>query len=89
MLRGTGFGYASAACRIASAFVPVILGAWLWPLFGLTPTFIILGGLIVVSLIWMWLVGPETRGRALDHIEGVDDADVGVEPVAPGAAAPR
>jgi putative MFS transporter len=66
LLRGTGFGWASTAGRIAAGMVPVIFGAWLWPVLGLTNTFIAITFLVVVANLWLAVVGPETKGMALD-----------------------
>ncbi|HEY3682513.1 MAG TPA: MFS transporter [Streptosporangiaceae bacterium] len=68
LLRGTGFGWASTASRVVAGLVPLIFGTWLWPVLGLTNTFILIGVLIVVALVWLVIVGPETRGRELDTI---------------------
>ena len=66
LLRGTGFGWASTAGRVAAGTVPVIFGAWLWPVLGLTNTFIAITLLVVVANLWLAAVGPETKGKALD-----------------------
>jgi len=66
LLRGTGFGWASTAGRFAAGTVPVIFGAWLWPVLGLTNTFIAITLLVVVANLWLAAVGPETKGRALE-----------------------
>jgi putative MFS transporter len=65
LLRGTGFGWASTASRAAAGMVPVIFGAWLWPVVGLTNTFAIILVLIVIASIWLVIAGPETKGRPL------------------------
>jgi putative MFS transporter len=64
-MRGTGFGWASTAGRLASGIVPIIFGTWLWPVLGLTNTFILVGGLFVVASLWLAAVGPETKGTSL------------------------
>ena len=66
LLRGTGFGWASTAGRVAAGTVPVIFGAWLWPVFGLTNTFIVITALVVIANLWLAAVGPETKGRVLE-----------------------
>ena len=66
LLRGTGFGGASTASRIAAGMVPVIFGAWLWPSLGLTNTFIAILGLIVIANLWLAIAGPETLGSRLE-----------------------
>jgi MFS transporter, putative metabolite:H+ symporter len=66
LLRGTGFGWASTAGRLASGIVPIIFGAWLWPVVGLTNTFILVAGLVVVADLWLAAVGPETKGTSLE-----------------------
>jgi putative MFS transporter len=66
LLRGTGFGWASTAGRVASGMVPVIFGAWLWPHLGLTNTFIAITALVVVANLWLARVGPETKDTVLE-----------------------
>lgn len=66
LLRGTGFGWASSASRLAVGLVPVIFGAWLWPVIGLTNTFIVATALVVVANLWLAAVGPETMGVNLE-----------------------
>lgn len=55
-----------------SALVPIIFGSLLWPIFGLTTTFGVIGLLVVVGVVWMWLAMPETKGELLDHTVPVD-----------------
>jgi putative MFS transporter len=64
-LRGTGFGWASTVSRVGAGLVPLIFGSLLWPYLGLPLTFGITGLLVVVAVIWMARVAPETRGRDL------------------------
>jgi putative MFS transporter len=66
LLRGTGFGWASTASRFVTGLIPVIFGAWLWPVLGLTNTFIAVTGLVVVANLWLAMVGPETMGKELE-----------------------
>lgn len=66
LLRGTGFGWASTAGRFAAGMVPVVFGAWLWPVLGLTNTFIVITALVVVANLWFAVVAPETKGRVLE-----------------------
>jgi putative MFS transporter len=66
LLRASGFGWASAASRVGAALVPVIFGTLLWPHLGLVNTFLVIGGFLLVAMIWLTAVGPETRGRELD-----------------------
>jgi putative MFS transporter len=65
LLRGTGFGWASTASRLAVGAVPVIFGAWLWPVLGLTYTFIAVTALVIIANLWLAAVGPETKGASL------------------------
>jgi MFS transporter, putative metabolite:H+ symporter len=73
LLRATGFGWASAASRVGAALVPVIFGTWLWPLLGLTNTFLVTGAVLLVAMVWLIVVGPETRGRQLDEADALDE----------------
>jgi putative MFS transporter len=66
LLRGTGFGWASTAGRVTAGMVPVIFGAWLWPVLGLTKTFIAITVLVVVANLWLAVAGPETKGKVLE-----------------------
>jgi len=64
-LRASGFGWASSSSRVAAAFVPTLLGGLLFPLYGLTGTFIITGALLVLAALFMMVATPETRGKLL------------------------
>jgi putative MFS transporter len=66
-LRGSGFGWANTASRVACALVPVLFGAVLWPVLGLTWTFVVVGIAVVLSVVWLAVAAPETRGRNLDE----------------------
>lgn len=65
-LRGTGFGWASTISRVGAGLVPLIFGSLLWPVLGLPLTFALMGGLVLLAVIWMALAAPETKGAALD-----------------------
>jgi len=65
LLRGTGFGWASTSSRVFTGIMPVIFGAWLWPVFGLTNTFVSITALVIAGNLWLAAVGPETKGRVL------------------------
>jgi putative MFS transporter len=67
-LRASGFGWASSASRVVTGFTPLIFGSLLWPVLGLPLTFGVLAAVVVVAVVWMAKVGPETRGRELDRI---------------------
>ncbi len=64
-LRGSGFGWASTASRIATGVAPLLFGAVLWPLFGLTWTFIATGLFVLVAVLWMAKATPETAHSRL------------------------
>ncbi|MDN5634290.1 MAG: MFS transporter [Brevibacterium sp.] len=64
-LRGSGFGWASAASRIATGVAPLVFGAFMWPVLGLTLTFILTGVLVVVAVVLMAVLARETTGEAL------------------------
>lgn len=70
-LRASGFGWANTASRVACALVPVLFGAVLWPVLGLTWTFAVVGAAVVISMIWLAVAAPETRGTNLDEDEPV------------------
>jgi len=67
-LRASGFGWASSASRVVTGFTPLIFGSLLWPVLGLPLTFTVLAVVVLVAVLWMGAVGPETRGRELDRI---------------------
>ncbi|MDN5585203.1 MAG: MFS transporter [Brevibacterium aurantiacum] len=64
-LRGSGFGWASAASRLATGIAPVVFGAFMWPVLGLTLTFALTGVLVVGAVILMGLLARETTGEEL------------------------
>jgi len=64
-LRASGFGWASSSSRVVAALVPTLLGGLLFPLYGLTGTFIITGALLVLAALFMMVATPETRGKLL------------------------
>lgn len=64
-LRGSGFGWASAASRIATGIAPLVFGAYMWPVLGLVTTFALTGVLVVVAVALMALLARETTGEKL------------------------
>ncbi|WP_181276076.1 MFS transporter [Brevibacterium oceani] len=64
-LRGSGFGWASAASRLATGIAPIAFGAFMWPVLGLTLTFALTGALVVVAVVLMGLLARETTGEEL------------------------
>lgn len=64
-LRGSGFGWASAASRVATGLAPLLFGGFLWPVLGLTWTFALVGILVVVAMAVMMLGSRETTGEIL------------------------
>jgi MFS transporter, putative metabolite:H+ symporter len=74
LLRGTGFGWASAVSRAVAGLVPLFFGAWLWPVLGLTRTFEITGLLVLIAILVMAFLAPETRGMRLEQAKlGMED----------------
>ncbi len=67
LLRGTGFGWASAISRAGAGLVPLFFGAWLWPVLGLTRTFEITGAMVLVAVLVMIFLAPETKGKRLEQ----------------------
>ncbi|MFB0835898.1 MFS transporter [Arthrobacter halodurans] len=63
-LRGSGFGWASTFSRVGAGFGPLVF-AVAWPVFGLANSFLVAGALVALSVAWMALNTPETRGRVL------------------------
>ncbi|WGW13030.1 MFS transporter [Saxibacter everestensis] len=63
-LRGSGFGWASAASRLATGIAPLLF-AIMWPLFGLTWTFAGTAALVLVAVIAMAVLTRETRAEQL------------------------
>ncbi|UZD61312.1 MFS transporter [Brevibacterium sp. JSBI002] len=64
-LRGSGFGWASAASRLATGIAPIVFGAFMWPVLGLTLTFVLTGALVVVAVLLMGFLVRETTGEEL------------------------
>ncbi|KHS52114.1 MFS transporter [Brevibacterium linens] len=64
-LRGSGFGWASAASRLATGIAPIVFGAFMWPVLGLTLTFILTGALVVIVVVLMSFMARETTGEEL------------------------
>jgi putative MFS transporter len=60
----------------------VLFGAVLWPVLGLTWTFVVVGAAVVLSMVWLAVAAPETRGRNLDEDEPVG---AGAGSAVPGA----
>ena len=65
-LRGSGFGWASAASRVATGVAPVVFGSLMWPVLGLTWTFVITGAFVVLAALVMAFATPETTGQELE-----------------------
>ena len=65
-LRASGFGWASSASRVATGIAPLVFGSFLWPVLGLTWTFALTGGLVVLAIILMAFLAHDTTGRELD-----------------------
>ncbi|MWA15120.1 MFS transporter [Streptomyces sp. BA2] len=84
-LRASGFGWASSVSRALTGFAPLLFGSVMWPLLGLPLTFAVLGGTVLVAVVWMAVAAPETKGRELDGEEG-PPASVAPVPVAEQAA---
>ncbi|MHA7282087.1 MFS transporter [Arthrobacter sp. TMS2-4] len=64
-LRGSGFGWASTISRIGAGLVPLIFGTLLWPVLGLPATFALIGGLVVLAVVFMAFNAPETKAARL------------------------
>ena len=64
-LRASGFGWASTMSRLAAGFGPLLFAA-LWPVVGLTALFAGATVLVVLALLVMARMAPETKGRELD-----------------------
>lgn len=63
-LRGSGFGWASSFSRLGAGFGPLLF-AVMWPVVGLGNLFLVAGALVLVAVIMMAFLAPETKGRAL------------------------
>ncbi|RYF60597.1 MAG: MFS transporter, partial [Comamonadaceae bacterium] len=67
-LRASGFGWASSAGRVATGLSPALFGTLMWPFLGLSMTFAVLAVFLALTVIWMFVAVPETKGKELDHI---------------------
>ncbi|GAA2103943.1 MULTISPECIES: MFS transporter [Brevibacterium] len=65
-LRASGFGWASSASRVATGVAPLVFGSFMWPVLGLTWTFVCTGALVVVAMLVMAFLTHDTTGRELD-----------------------
>lgn len=64
-LRGSGFGWASAASRVAIGLAPLAFGSLLWPVLGLPLTFALTGALVIVAVLVMAWSTRETTHEIL------------------------
>ncbi|WP_051620151.1 MFS transporter [Haematomicrobium sanguinis] len=64
-LRGRGFGWASTFSRLGAGFGPLIFATALWPTIGLANSFWVAGAMVLVAVVIMAFVSPETRAKAL------------------------
>lgn len=60
-LRASGFGWASTMSRLGAGVGPLVF-AWAWPVFGLTTCFVVALVLMVVAIVAMMFLSPETKG---------------------------
>ena len=65
-LRASGFGWASAASRVAAGLGPLVFVSVLQPALGLAGAFAVTGALVVLAVVAMLVLAPETRGRELE-----------------------
>ncbi|SFV23174.1 MFS transporter [Micrococcus terreus] len=68
-LRGSGFGWASAVSRIAAGVGPLIFVTWMVPAIGLAWSFVVTGCMVVVAVVLMAFMAPETTGKELEVTE--------------------
>jgi putative MFS transporter len=65
--RASGFGIAQGTGRLGAAFIiPAIL--WIQTGYGITTVFVCVAALLVIAATTVNMIGPETRGLALDDI---------------------
>jgi putative MFS transporter len=65
--RASGFGIAQSAGRLGTAFIiPAIL--WIQTGYGVGVVFVCVAVMLVIAAVTVNLIGPETRGLALDEI---------------------
>ena len=65
-MRSSGFGWASAASRVGTGVAPIVFGAYMWPVLGLTWTFVITGFFVVLAALVMAFMTRETAGAELE-----------------------
>lgn len=65
-LRGSGFGWASTVSRIGAGIGPLIFVAWLQPTFGLAGAFGICLAGVVIAVLVMFRLAPDTTAKQLD-----------------------
>jgi putative MFS transporter len=64
-LRSSGFGWASAVSRVSAGVGPLLFVTHLIPAFGLPGAFAFAAALVVVAVVAMFFLAPETTGKAL------------------------
>lgn len=65
-LRGSGFGWASTVSRIGAGVGPLVFVAWLQPTFGLAGAFGICLAGVVIAVLVMFRLAPDTTAKQLD-----------------------
>jgi len=64
-LRSSGFGWASAVSRVSAGVGPLLFVTHLIPAFGLSGAFAFAAALVVVAVVAMFFLAPETTGKSL------------------------
>lgn len=64
-LRSSGFGWASAVSRISAGIGPLLFVTHIIPAFGLIGAFAFAAGVVIVAVVAMFFLAPETTGKAL------------------------
>ncbi|HJF13405.1 MAG TPA: MFS transporter [Enteractinococcus helveticum] len=64
-LRSSGFGWASAVSRISAGIGPLLFVTHLVPAFGLTGAFMFAAATVMLAVVAMFILAPETTGKDL------------------------
>ncbi len=64
-LRSSGFGWASAVSRISAGIGPLLFVTHLVPAFGLAGAFVVAAVTVLLAVIAMFILAPETTGKDL------------------------
>ena len=75
LYRASGFAWASSFSRVITGLMPIAFSAWAFPVLGVTNTFIVLLITVVIAVLVMIRLAPETRGKNLDDVDETQSSE--------------